>query len=800
VVSLNGLASGLDINGIISGLMSVERTSVTRVMTRQDDARFRLDSYGLIRTKLAALRSATFGLTRPTDWLGLAATSSNENAVGVSAGSGSYGGTLSFTVNRLATAGSVRSLNTIASPATLVAADDAILVAAGGRRLGFEAIASDDALPVGAHTLEVTQSSAAAAQIGSPLAPATTIDGTNNTLEVTVDGAAKTLTVAAGTYDPEGLAAAVQAAADAAGAAVTVSVDGASGGLRIATAREGSAATLQVGNGTANAALGLNADASARTGSDGRARLDSGAEITFSDIVAGGNATLTSDGGGTVTVTFSGGLRAGTLTAQNVSTGDGSLAAVVAAINGASAGVSAAAVQVGVNAYRLQITATQTGALNGPSIAASEFGSAVGSLVTVTAAQDSRVTVGTGPGAYTIDRESNVLTNVLPGSTITLKQTTVDPVTVTLRRDGTQLADRVDALVTALNDVLDSIREQTKYDADKSVAGPLLGDSAVRSVAQRLVDALIGRVAASSYGSGGSVGIQIDREGKVTFDKAKFANAFAEKPDQVAGLFAQGGAASDNGVRFVSAGARARPGTYAVTVTRAAEQAVDTGLTGGWPIVTAPTVRVRVGDRVVEYEVKGTDGAADVADGLNAAFAASGLALRASAGGGGVEIRSSLYGSDARFDVAWDGTTYTTHRGVDLAGTIDGVAATGSGRQLVAPFDNGRIGGLAVEILDDTLGARGTLTYSPGIAQRLATAVNDAVDLSGGVLTSTEKATRTRIDYLQKEIDRMNARLSAYEARLRAQFTAMETTLGSLRSQGTWLTGQITALQNATKS
>ena len=40
----------------------------------------------------------------------------------------------------------------------------------------------------------------------------------------------------------------------------------------------------------------------------------------------------------------------------------------------------------------------------------------------------------------------------------------------------------------------------------------------------------------------------------------------------------------------------------------------------------------------------------------------------------------------------------------------------------------------------------------------------------------------------------LNARLDSEEARLKAQFTAMETALSTAQSQQAWLTGQINSL------
>ena len=87
--------------------------------------------------------------------------------VGVSAGSGTMSGSLQFTVNSLASAGSVRSANVVSSLTTNVAADQPIMVAAKGGAIGFASFASDNALALGKHDVKITQSSAAAIKLGT---------------------------------------------------------------------------------------------------------------------------------------------------------------------------------------------------------------------------------------------------------------------------------------------------------------------------------------------------------------------------------------------------------------------------------------------------------------------------------------------------------------------------------------------------------------------------------------------------------------------------------------------------------
>lgn len=792
--SVSGLGSGLDTNTIIQQLVSIERNSVTLVQGRATKAQTALASYSAIRSQLAALKTASAALSQNAYWRPLTATSSDTGIATVSAGSGTFGGTITFTVDALAAAGSSRSANTMAGTSTLVNADAAIMVASGGARIGFASFASDDALALGSHDIVVTQSSAAAIKdAGTALAESTVINGANNTIEVTVNGVARSLVIASGTYSRAQLAAAVQAAADAAGAAVTAGIDDATNKLRIATSREGSAATIQVTGGTALAALQLSTDGAALAGSDGKVKVGSEPEQTVTSIEAGDSLVMSASAG-TVTGVLSGGLRAGTVTAKNVSVGDGSLATVVANINNAQVGITATAVQVGANAYRLQITSNTAGALNGANVAASEFDAAVGGFVTLTEASDARVTVGSGPGAYQITSATNTVSGMLPGVTVTLKSVSATPVTITASRDVNAIADKVKAIVDEANKVKKAIDAATAYDVETRKASPLTGDSVSRRILSELNRALSDAVPWATPGSPGLAGVSVDKTGQYTFDSAKFTTAFNADPEGMTKLFVQGGTATDSQVTFVSAGDRARAGTYAVVVTTAAAQATDTGLEGSWPIGSPPTVRVRVGTKEVSYAVQGGDLQTDVADGLNAAFAAGGLALEASVSGSGVKINSTAYGSSAKFDVAWDGSTWETSSGVDVAGTIDGVTATGAGQQLSIAFDHATLGGLALNITATAPGALGNFTYQPGVAQRVSTALLDATDSVTGYLTSSENSLKSRVKFIETQVESMERRLTAFEARLRRQFAALESTLGQLQAQSNWLSGQVSSL------
>ena len=648
--SISGLASGLDDNAIISELVAAQRGAEESPVNAQiAAANAQLLSYAQIEADTTTLQSAARALSSPTAWQALTATSSNPNAVTVSAGKGTSTGNLTFTVDGLATAGSVRSANVFASTAAPVSSNAAILLATGGQALGFSTLASDASLSLGSHTIAVTQASTGALKVGdTALGASTTIDGTNDTLQLSIDGNPVTLTLAHGTYNPTQLAAAVKAAATAAGAAVNATVDANTGALQLTTTEEGSAATLQVTGGNALTALNMSADGAALTGTDGKVQVDGGAIQTVTDIVPGQAITLNAPTG-TISAVFSGGLRAGTLTTSNISTGDGSLGTVVANINSANAGVLASAVQVGTNQYRLQLTSTTTGVLHDLNIAGSDFNAGTGGLVSVTTAADAQLTIGSGSGAFTVTSASNVVSGLLPGATLTLVGLTgsLGPVTVSTAHDAQGLATKVQALVDAANALHQTIASVTAYDPTTNTAQPLTGDFATIQLANSLATAMEDAVSGSNPVSPNLAGVTEDQNGVFSFDQSTFLAAYNADPTGMAKLFTQGGASTNPSVTFISAADTTQGGSYAVNISQAAAHATSTGLSGTWPTGTDSTIGVSIGASQISYEIKPTDTQADVISGLNAAFANAGFALGASANGTGIEIDSVGYGHNA---------------------------------------------------------------------------------------------------------------------------------------------------------
>jgi flagellar hook-associated protein 2 len=791
--SIGFTAGGIDVATIVSGLMQVERQPIAALQNRVSKIKLQADAVNRLRNSMETLRTTAANLT--SGGLNrLASTTSHPAYVTTSLSSTAAAGSVTFAIDQLASAQGLRTSGTVGSSTSIVTTAASLAVAGTASRIGFGAIEVGAGVTNGTYTLEVTQATVGAIKNGSTaLAASTTINSGNNTLTFDVDGVTRNVTIADGTYTSSGLVAAVQAGITAAGGGARASLDGA-GRLRLTSTHEGSLATMQVTGGTALTPLGLTTDGVALTGVDGRVRIGTGAETTVNSAGNGGTASVTT-GPGNLVLDVSGGLRVGTSRVAVVSTGDRSLGAVAAAINGANVGATASAVRIADGQWILQANATATGTGNRLSLDTDVF-AGMGGLVETAAAQDARITIGNGPGAYSITSNTNTFTDVLQGVSISVSQTSAQPVTVNVTRDDNATTDAVKRLLDQATSLIADINLQTKYDPKTRIAGPLSGDATIRRFAEEIRSTVTAVVGGASLVSAAGIGIGVNRDGTFKFDQAAFRTALANDPGAIDRIFRRGG--TDTGpARFAAASDLTQTGSYAVNVTAAATRA-NTGdvLVGG--SVAGQTIGVRVGTTTATYIAAPGATAADIVAGLNESIAAAGIDVNVELSGGGVRLTATEFGTAGNFETNLDVTgagTWGTNAGTDVTGTIDGVVAVGIGNKLkLTDAALSPAKGLEVSISEGSTGPLGNVSYDPGIAARLSRFGTRAVG-EGGMLTTATNTYDSRTTTFNAQIDRYEARMIVKEAQLRRQWTSVQTLLSSLQNQQGWLAQQVSGLQ-----
>lgn len=301
--------------------------------------------------------------------------------------------------------------------------------------------------------------------------------------------------------------------------------------------------------------------------------------VSFSvDNLASGHSIISDATKKWSTATTAFGLGTLTLTKSDNSTvtinptdsdGDGtiSLADAVTAINASSAGVTASAVNTGSGGFQLSLASTATGAASSFSLASST--GAVGFTV-LNKAVDATITLGAGgPTPTAITSATNTFSGVLSGTSFTVSQAATTA-TVTVNSDPGAVAGKVQAVVSAANALLAKIKANT--DSSTGSTAPLKGNFALTSLAGQVLDAVSSLVPTTLLdangkaisSSAGSNGLQLTREGTLTFDAAAFTTAFAANPKLVqavfSGAYAAGADATlntpDDTITTVGVGAR----------------------------------------------------------------------------------------------------------------------------------------------------------------------------------------------------------------------------------------------------
>lgn len=133
-----------------------------------------------------------------------------------------------------------------------------------------------------------------------------------------------------------------------------------------------------------------------------------------------------------------------------------------------------------------------------------------------------------------IQRPSNVVTDVIDGISLNLRQVSASPVALNVAFDASALTGAVADLVESYNLLTEFIVRATGPNIKgDDIAGSLRGDSAVKSIRNSIRSKLTGE----STGKSGdvthwsSLGVSLNRNGVLEFDPAKFIAAFQKSPE-----------------------------------------------------------------------------------------------------------------------------------------------------------------------------------------------------------------------------------------------------------------------------
>ena len=519
-------------------------------------------------------------------------------------------------------------------------------------------------------------------------------------------------------------------------------------------------------------------------------------------------ASFASSGTGTKTVTIDG--------------SNNSLAGIRDAINKAGIGVTASIVNDGgASPYRLVLSETATGKASSMKISvAGDAGlqtllnhdpsaapASQGFAETVTA-QNAEFKVD----GVAISKAGNTVSDVIEGVTLNLAKTNAgSPTTISVTRDTAAVSGAVSQFVSAYNQINATIKQLSAYDAATKTASVLTGDATLRNIQTQVRGVLTAAIKDSggAYSRLSDIGVTLQKDGTLALDNSKLQKAMDNNFSDIARLFAAAGKSSDSLVSYASAGAKTAVGAYALNITQLATQGKTTGQ-------DAAGLTIGAGNNILEIKLDGVAAsitlsqavyanaaalAAEVQTKINgtAAFTSAGASVKVSESAGVLSFTSNKYGSASNIEVTGGngmgdllGAGQTTSAGLDVAGTINGIAASGSG-QTLSGATGSAAEGLKLTINGGALGDRGTVNFSRGYANQFDSLLGSLLG-STGPLSARSEGINASLKSLETQKERIGDRLVNIEKRYRAQFTALDVMIASMNTTSTFLTQQLANL------
>ena len=539
----------------------------------------------------------------------------------------------------------------------------------------------------------------------------------------------------------------------------------------------------------------------------------------FGTISGGSYDALTGKYTGSSFASAGNGVKTVTIDATN-----DSLAGMRDAINKAAIGVTATIVNDGSGTpYRLALSSTATGLPTSMKISVADADPMAPALSTLlnhdpagsqalvqkTTAQNAEFTVD----GIAVSKPTNTIGDVIAGVSFSLLKTNTDPTTVSVTRDTAAVTTAVNDFVKAYNEISKNFADATAYNASTKTAAILNGEAAVRGMQGQVRAVLSAPIVggASAFSRLSEIGVTVQKDGSLAADATKLGNAINNNFSDVAGLFASVGKSSDSLVAYKGFTSATKPGAYALNITQLATKGSASGTAPAGLTIDATNDTLEVLLNGVAATVTLTQKAyasaaelaAEVQSKINGSstLSAAGSAVAVTESGGVLSILSSKYGSASSVSITGGNgqanlnfvtTGPSNVSGLDVAGTINGLPASGNGQVLTSSTGSDSAG-LALTVSGGALGARGTINYSQGYAHQFEQLANSILGPTGSLLARTE-GLNASIKGLTKTQQDLTARLAIVEKRYRAQFSALDLTISRMNTTSQFLQQQLANL------
>ena len=227
----------------------------------------------------------------------------------------------------------------------------------------------------------------------------------------------------------------------------------------------------------------------------------------------------------------------------SIAQGSSSLQTVADTLNNVT-GVNASVINKGDGTYSL-VVRSDTGRNNAIRFTVTENSGDTGlSTLDTTSDNDSHQTSASTDASLLVDgvtikRESNTVTDVYDGYTLSISSTTTSTFRVSSDLDSENSLTSLKTFVSSFNQTNSLIEELTRISTSSDQSGPLSDDVTVKNIRSQLNNLINGKIegfgSKSYYAS--LLGVQTNRDGSLSIDDSKFKKNFETDPTAFDAIF-----------------------------------------------------------------------------------------------------------------------------------------------------------------------------------------------------------------------------------------------------------------------
>ncbi len=504
-----------------------------------------------------------------------------------------------------------------------------------------------------------------------------------------------------------------------------------------------------------------------------------------------------------------------------VDSSNNTLAGLKDNINDGDYGVTASIINDG-SGYRLTLTSDDTGVDSAMEISITDTGdgndldssglSALAYNASTTNLSETQTAANAvlSINGLVVSSASNTLDEVIEGVTLTVKETTSSSVTLNLSESNSALGKSIRSVVSSYNDMMGELSQLSHAGSDTTSAGLLVGDASLRNFISGIRRLMTSQISGldGSITALADMGITTASDGSLSIDESTFSAALADNPTGALALFAPVGQIDDSLIKFNSADDSNDAGSYGINITTVATRGSLNGGTGVSNLtinddndnLTFSIDGVSTGSLSLTQGVYSSAAAlaAEIQSQINSASTIQddGLSVTVSydSTNDRFEFTSDTYGSSSTVEITAIDTNSSADLGlavasgtdgVDVAGSIGGVTATGEGQTL--SISNG----FSIEVLGGVTGDRGSIGFSRGFAESVYDFLEGFLDSTDGSLTIRESGLNDSLEDISDERTALLVRLESVQARLVSQFSALDILVSQFQSTGNFLAQQL---------